>query len=317
MTSIDGIHHITAFADEPQVNYDFFTNVLGLRFLKRTVRFDVPEKIYHLYYGDEHGTPGTLLTYFPMTNMDMEQGLVGKGQMSSAGLCIPEGSLEYWQHRFEEHDIEFDVSHRFDESVISFSDPDGTPYELVTSESAVEPWDGSDVPTEHGIRGIHSVTIHSSDPAGTFDVLGTMGWNRVGRADQPQAGDRVRFRSPEDSARANIVDVLIRPNAPRGIMGVGTYLHVAFAVANDWEQDEWSNTLRENGYITTSQKDRDYFRSRYITEPGGAVFEYATMGPGVELDQDPSEFGEELVVPEWLDVDVEQIENELPELNTN
>ncbi|MFC4359458.1 VOC family protein [Halobium salinum] len=316
MVAVNGIHHVTAFADDPQENYDFFTDVLGLRFVKRTVRFDVPEKIYHLYYGDEMGTPGTVITYFPMTNMEMEEGLVGKGQMSSTGLVIPEGSVDYWTSRFEDHGVEYETEERFGETAVSFTDPDGVPYELVTGESDIEPWDGGDVPTEHGVRGMHGVTIHSNDPAGTFDVLETMGWERVGRADHPQAGDRVRYESPSSTPQASVVDVLIRPNAPQGVMGVGTYLHVAFQVENEWEQKELSDTLRDSGYITTSKKDRDYFQSRYITEPGGAVFEYATMGPGFELDQSPEEFGEELKVPAWLDVDVEQIDAMLPDLNT-
>ncbi|QLG27631.1 VOC family protein [Halorarum halophilum] len=317
-TAIDGIHHVTAFADEPQENYDFFTDVLGLRFVKRTVRFDVPEKIYHLYYGDEGGTPGTVITYFPMTNMPMEEGVVGKGQMSSTGLNIPEGSADYWQNRFEEHGVEHTVEERFGQTRISFTDPDGTPYVLVTNDDTdIEPWDGSDVPEEHGVRGMHSVTIHSADPQGTFDILETMGWERVGRSDHPQAGDLVRYQSGGEGPCADVVDVLIRPNAPNGVMGIGTYLHVAFRVANKWEQTEWSDELRANGYITTSRKDRDYFHSQYITEPGGAVFEYATMGPGFTLDQEPSEFGQELKVPDWLDADLEYIEEQLPPLNTD
>ncbi|WP_224333727.1 VOC family protein [Haloprofundus halobius] len=316
MVSVDGIHHVTAFADDPQENYDFFVDVLGLRFVKRTVRFDVPEKIYHLYYADGMGTPGTVVTYFPMTNMEMERGLVGKGQMSSTGLTIPEGSVDYWTGRFEEHDVDYEISERFGETAIGFTDPDGVPYELVTGESDIDPWDGGDVPTEHGIRGMHSVTVHSNDPAGTFDVLETMGWERVGRADHPQAGDRVRYEAPVSTPRANKVDVLIRPNAPQGVMGIGTYLHVAFRVENEWEQKELSDRLRDNGYITTSKKDRDYFQSRYITEPGGAIFEYATNGPGFELDEEPEAFGSELRVPAWLDVDIERIEAMLPELNT-
>ncbi|WP_254544702.1 VOC family protein [Halomarina pelagica] len=317
MPEIDGIHHVTAFCDDPQENYDFFTEVLGLRFVKRTVRFDVPEKIYHLYYGDEEGTPGTVVTYFPMTNMPMEEGMVGKGMMSSVGLTIPEGSVDYWTNRFEEYDMEYDVEERFDETAISFTDPDGLPYELVTGKSDIEPWtETNDVPAKHGIRGMYNTTVHSSDPAGTMDVLEVMGWDRIGEATHPQAGDRIRYRAPGDAPCANKVDILIRPNAPTGVMGIGTYLHVAFRVENDWEQDQISGELRENGYITTSRKDRDYFHSRYITEPGGAIFEYATMGPGFEIDQDPSEYGEELKVPDWLDVDIERIEEMLPTLET-
>jgi glyoxalase family protein len=317
MPSIDRIHHVTAFCDDPQENYDFFTEVLGMRFVKRTVRFDVPEKIYHLYYGDEPGTPGTIVTYFPMTNMPMEEGQVGKGKMRSVGLTIPEGSVDYWRDRFAEHDVEYSLDERFGETALQFTDPDGLPFELVTGESDIDPWTGSDVPAEHGIRGMYNVTLHSSDPAGTMDVLEVMGWDRIGEATHPQAGDRIRYRAPEGAPCGRIVDVLIRPNAPDGVMGIGTYLHVAFGVENEWEQDQVSDELRENGYITTSRKNRDYFQSRYITEPGGAVFEYATMGPGFAIDQSPEEYGEELKVPAWLDVDVERIEELLPRLETN
>ncbi len=317
MPTIDGIHHVTAFCNDPQDNYDFFTDVLGLRFVKRTVRFDVPEKIYHLYYGDEMGTPGTVVTYFPMTDMPMEDGVVGKGAMSSVGLTIPEGSVEFWRDRFDDHGVEYTEEERFDETALGFADPDGVPYELVTGESAIEPWTGGDVPEEHAIRGMFSATIHSADPAGTMDVLEVMGWERVGEATHSQAGDRVRYRAPGDAPCARVVDVLIRPNAPTAVMGVGTYLHIAFGVDNTWEQDQVSDELRANGYYTTSTKDRDYFHSRYITEPGGAIFEYATMGPGFTLDQDPAEFGEQLMVPDWLDVDIERIEDMLPTLETN
>jgi glyoxalase family protein len=317
MPSIDRIHHVTAFCDDPQENYDFFTEVLGMRFVKRTVRFDVPEKIYHLYYGDEPGTPGTIVTYFPMTNMPMEEGQVGKGKMRSVGLTIPEGSVDYWRDRFAEHDVEYSLDERFGETALQFTDPDGLPFELVTGESDIDPWTGSDVPAEHGIRGMYNVTLHSSDPAGTMDVLEVMGWDRIGEATHPQAGDRIRYRAPEGAPCGRIVDVLIRPNAPDGVMGIGTYLHVAFGVENEWGQDQVSDELRENGYITTSRKNRDYFQSRYITEPGGAVFEYATMGPGFAIDQSPEEYGEELKVPAWLDVDVERIEELLPRLETN
>lgn len=316
-TEIPGIHHVTAFADSPQENYNFFTDVLGLRFLKRTVRFDVPEKIYHLYYGDGQGTPGTIITYFPMTNMDMDKGVNGKGHMSSTNLTIPEESVDFWTERFDEHGVEYDVVERFDETAIEFTDPDETPLALVTDESDIEPWDDGEVPTEHSIRGMHGVTVHSADPQGTFDVLETMGWERVGRADHPQRGDVVRYKAPaEDVNHAQIVDVLIRPNAPGYVQGIGTYLHVAFRVKNDWEQKEWSQALRDNGYITTSQKDRDYFHSRYITEPGGAIFEYATDGPGFTIDEDLDELGQSLKKPDWLDVDLEYIEEQLPELDT-
>lgn len=315
MGQINGLHHVTAFASDPQANLDFFRKVLGLRFVKRTVRFDIPEEIYHFYYGDEVGSAGSIVTFFPVT--DMPKGSVGKGQLSAAGLVIPEGSVDYWTDRFEEHGVEHTVEERFDETAIGFSDPDGTPFELVTGESDIEAWGDGPVPAEHGIQGLHSVTVHSNDPAGSFRALEAMEWDRVGRHDEPQAGDRVRFQAPGDTKGAEFVDVLIRPNAPQGVMGTGTFLHVAFDAGEKWEQKEWSERFRDADLITTSRKDRDYFWSMYFTEPGGSIFEFATTGPGVTLDEEVSELGGNLRVPDWLDVDVEYIDEQLPDITVD
>lgn len=315
MGQINGLHHVTAFASDAQANLDFFRKTLGLRLVKRTVRFDIPEEIYHFYYGDEVGTAGSIVTFFPIT--DMLEGSVGKGQLSAAGLVIPDGSVGYWTDRLTDHDIEHTVEQRFGETAIGFADPDGTPFELVTGESDIEAWDGGDVPAEHGIWGLHSVTVHSNDPGGTFRALETMDWTRIGRHDEPQAGDRVRYQAPGNGTGAEFVDVLIRPNAPQGVMGTGTFLHVAFDAGEKWEQKEWSDRFRDVGLITTSRKDRDYFWSMYFTEPGGSIFEFATTGPGVTLDEDVSELGENLRVPDWLDVDVEYIDEQLPDITVD
>ena len=315
MGEINGLHHITAFASDAQENLDFFRKVLGLRFVKKTVRFDIPEKIYHFYYGDEAGSVGSIVTFFPIE--DMPEGSLGKGMLSACALVIPDGSVDYWTGRLEDNGVEFDVTERFDETAIEFTDRDGTPFELVTGESDIEPWDGGDVPAEHAIRGLHSVTVHSNDPAGTFRALDEMGWNRVGRQDYPQAGDRVRFQAPGPGKGAEFVDVLIRPNAPQGVMGTGTFLHIAFNAGEKWEQKEWSDRFRDAGLVTTSRKDRDYFWSMYFTEPGGSVFEFATEGPGVTLDEDVDELGEELKVPDWLDVDLEYIQEQLPDITVD
>jgi len=315
MKAIDGIHHVTAYASDPQRNYDFMTDVLGLRFVRQTLLYMPGQPIYHLYYGDRQGTPGTVLTYFP--GVDMPEGQVGKGDISSIGFTIPRGSVDYWTGRLEEHDIATEVTERFDETAISFTDPDGLPLELVTGDSDIDPWTEADVPAKHGIRGIHDVAVTSADPAGTFDVLETMGWERLGRYDAPMSGDRIRFTPSEPAGHGRYLDVVVQPNLPSARKGIGMFVHVAFRVANEWVQQEWSETLRENGYVTTSRKYRQEFRSMYLTEPGGATFEYATDGPGFTEHEDLAELGGELQIPktlrEAIDVPVEELKQELPE----
>lgn len=314
MKAIAGIHHVTAYAEDPQENYEFMTDVLGLRFVRQTLLYMPGQPIYHLYYGDGAGTPGTVLTYFP--GVDMPPGRVGKGDISSIGFTIPEGSVDYWTTRLADHDVDATVTERFDETVIGFEDPDGLPIELVTGESDIEPWDGADVPVEHGVRGIHDVGVTSADPFGTYDVLETMEWERQGRYDAPMGGDRVRYAPTEPAGHGTYVDVVIQPNAPSAAKGIGMFVHLAFRVADESSQDEWSETLRDNRFETTGRKYRQEFRSMYLTEPGGATFEYATDGPGFTEHEDLDALGEELQVPEPLreavDVPVEELKAELP-----
>lgn len=317
MKAIDGIHHVTAYAEDPQENYEFMTEVLGLRFVRQTLLYMPGQPIYHLYYGDREGTPGTVLTYFP--GVDMPPGRVGKGDISAIGFTIPEGSVSYWTDRLRGHDIDTDVSERFDETAISFTDPDGLPIELVTGDSDVEPWEESDVPAEHGIRGIHNVSVTSADPAGTYDVLETMEWERLGRHEGALGPDRVRYMPSDPAGHGRYLDVVIQPNSPSAEKGIGMFVHVAFRVANEWVQDQWSEHLRANRFETTGRKYRQEFRSMYLTEPGGATFEYATDGPGFTEHEGLDELGEELQVPEPLqeavDVPIDELKAELPEFH--
>jgi len=314
MKAIRGIHHVTAYASDPQSNYEFMTDVLGVRFVRQTLLYMPGQPIYHLYYGDRNGTPGTVMTYFP--GVDMPEGRVGKGDISSIGFTIPEGSVSYWTDRLQDLGIQSAVTERFEETAISFTDPDGLPIELVTGESDVEPWEESDVPAEHGVRGIHNVAVTSADPAGTYDALETMGWERLGRHEAQLAADRVRYVPTESADHGKYVDVVIQPNSPSAEKGIGMFVHVAFRVANEYVQDEWSETLRANGFETTSRKYRQEFRSMYLTEPGGATFEYATDGPGFTEHEAIEELGGELqvseVLREALDVPVEELKEQLP-----
>ncbi|MFC7156456.1 ring-cleaving dioxygenase [Halomarina halobia] len=304
--TIPGIHHVTSIASDPRENVDFYTEVLGLRLVKRTVNFD-DKFTYHLYYGDETGTPGTILTFFPFVGAT--RGTVGVGQASATAFVVPPDAIDYWLDRLDDLDVDRDdPEQRFDETVIPLRDHDGQPLELVAGESSVEPWAEGPVLAEYAIRGFHGVTLHSADPESTAAVLETMGYER-----EASDGDRVRYRAPGD--RASVVDLLAR-EGPRGRQGVGTVHHVAFRTATDETQREWRERLTNAGLSVTPVKDRQYFRSIYFREPGGVLFEIATDAPGFTRDEDAAELGSDLKLPPWLEADRETIEKQLPPIST-
>ena len=305
-----GIHHVTAVAGDPQQNLDFYTEVLGLRLVKRTVNFDDPTT-YHLYYGDETGSPGTALTFFPFEGA--RQGRPGRGQAVATAFAVPEGSLDYWADRLDASDATVhDRQTRFGAGVLPFEDPHGQPLELVEAESPIEPWADGPVPADRAIRGFFGVTLHSEEPDATANVLDVLGFDRVDSEPDPDDGaERVRYAACED--RATVVDVLHR-GPPRGRPGVGTVHHVAFRAAHEHEQMAWRERLSDAGQFVTPQKDRQYFRSIYFREPGGILFEIATDGPGFTADESVAELGSELKLPSWLEDERERIEAALPSL---
>lgn len=305
-TETPGLHHVTSIASDPQRNVDFYTEVLGLRLVKRTVNFD-DKYTYHLYYGDEVGNPGTVLTFFPFEGA--RQGRVGRGQTSATAFIIPEGSVDYWVDRLESRDVDIDTPHtRFDETVVPFCDHDGQPLELVTGTSDIEPWTDGPVPADNAIRGFHGVTLDSLNPQQTRTVLETLGYESIA-----QDGERTRYQTTGN--RATVVDVLDRPDAPRGQRGVGTVHHVAFRTPDTQTQKEWREPLSQIGLHVTPQKDRQYFKSIYFREPGGILFEIATDGPGFIRDESVSELGTELTLPPWLESDRAMLEERLPEID--
>ena len=302
-----GLHHVTSIASDPQANVDFYTDVLGLRLVKKTVNFD-DTFTYHLYYGDEGGSPGTALTFFPFENGS--PGRVGRGQTSATAFVVPAESVDYWLDRFDSKGVEHDAPReRFGETVVSFRDHDGQPLELVAGESDVEPWADGPVPADHGVRGFHGVTLDSLDPERTGAILELLGYERV-----DEAGERTRYRAASD--RAAVVDVLDRPDAPRGREGVGTVHHVAFRALDEETELAWREALVEAGQNVTPQKDRQYFQSIYTREPGGILFEIATDGPGFTRDESVAELGTSLKLPPWLEEDREMIEGQLPPVGT-
>jgi glyoxalase family protein len=274
--------------------------------VKQTVNFT--EKFTrHLFYGDKTGSPGTSLTFFPYPAEN--DGRIGKPQITTAALIIPPDSVSYWHDRLLEANVDVTESERFGETVLRFTDPDGTQIELVTGESSVEPWTDGPVPPNHAIQGIHSVTLLSMYVYVTASVLETLGFDLVG-----QEGDRVRYQAPGD--RATIIDLLDR-DAEFGREGAGSIHHVAVRVPEEEQLYEWHDLFRERGYDVSRVKDRHFFHSLYVREPGGILFELATEQPGLAADADPATLGPSLFLPPWLEADREMIESQLQPLDVS
>ena len=301
-----GIHHVTAIADDPQKNVDFYSGVLGLRLVKKTVNFDDPGS-YHLYYGDAAGNPGTIMTFFSWPGAP--RGRIGTGQVSATPFAIPEDSLGYWTERLVEHGVRFEQPEkRFDETVVVFEDPDGLAVELVARlrGDGGEAWEESPVPAEHAIRGIPGVTLSERSTEVTTDLLtNLLGFEKVAEED-----GRTRYLTT--SSGGNFADVLDRPDGPRGLTAVGTVHHVAWRAPDDETQEEWREEILHHGLHVTPILDRSYFHSIYFREPGGVLFEIATDPPGFTIDENKEHLGENLKLPPWLEKDREHIEQVLP-----
>ena len=301
------IHHVTAIAGEPQRNLDFYAGTLGLRLVKLTVNFDDPGT-YHLYFGDETGRPGSILTFFPWP--EGRRGRQGTGQVGAVSLAIPPASLGWWVERLLRQGVRYDGPvRRFDEQVLSFSDPDGLLLELVATPrvARVEPWRDGPVPAEHAVRGIHGITIWEDGDGGTAEFLtGYMGLRQVG-----EDGNRLRFESAAEGA-GTVLDLRRVPGFWSGADGVGTVHHVAFRAPTDEAQLERRAEIEAAGFGITPVVDRQYFRSVYFREPGGVLFEIATDPPGFTLDEAAAELGTHLKLPARYEPMREQIEQTLP-----
>lgn len=308
-TPVLGLHHVTAIAGDPQTNVDFYTGVLGLRLIKKTVNFDDPST-YHLYYGDGVGSPGTVMTFFPWPGV--RRGVLGDGQTSTTAFAVPDHSLDSWRQHLEESLVRADDIERFGVPGLAFADPDGLRLELLASAPAGDrrkPWDGSSVPAEHAIRGFDGVTLLHADSAATERLLvDSMGFRKVA-ADGP----RVRYESG-DGGSGTFVDLLHDPNAAHGRVAGGSVHHVAFRMADDDAQAAWQDRLANSGHPTTEVKNRMYFHSVYFREPGGVLFELATDNPGFATDESVDELGTGLRLPPWLESNRDHIEQVLPSL---
>ena len=305
-----GIHHITAIAGDAQRNYDFYTKALGLRLVKKTVNFDDPHT-YHFYYGNENGTPGTILTFFPWTHV--HPGRLGTGMATDIGYAVPKGSLGFWSNHFDKHQVRFgQVDEQFGEQILRFEDPDGLRIQLVEAGADNRtPWETSDIKKDVAIKGFHSIVLTLRNIKPTASILTDI----FGYKLLKQEGNRYRFVT-DAIENAAIVDLVEEPEVTHGLVAGGTNHHVAFRVKNDQLLMEYREKIASKGYNITPKIDRNYFYSLYFREPGGVLFEIATDGPGFATDEDPQHLGETLALPPFLEPYRRQIEAGLRPLPT-
>jgi len=308
---LHGVHHITAIATDPQRNLDFYTQLLGLRLVKRTVNFDDPSA-YHFYFGDRIGTPGTILTFFPWPGS--RRGSRGVGQVVATAFAIPPGALGYWQTRLTDHHVSFEKSdRRFDEEILRFTDPDGLLLELIEtgySNADVELLDDGPIPREFALRGFHAPTLELQRADLTIQLLTELfGFELIA-----EQGSRRRFSLDEVSPHKSI-DVIERRDGSFGHIAAGTVHHIAFRAATDEEQKAWRQKLVDLGLAVTEVIDRQYFHSIYFREPGGILFEIATDGPGFAIDESVESLGQALKLPPQFEARRSTIEQSLPPIS--
>ena len=283
-----GIHHISAIVGHPQENVDFYAGVLGLRLVKKTVNFDDPGT-YHLYFGNEGGKPGTIITFFPWANAF--KGKIGAGQVGVISFVVPIGALSFWEKRLEKFNINYTKEKRFNETYLLFEDTHGLQLELVEREDGdVNNFTFGDITPNVAIKGFGGATLLSSRPNETATTLeDVMGLEKVG-----EEGDLTRFRSYGDIG--NIIDLKTMPLG-RGEMGVGTVHHIAWRAKDDQDQLEWQEFVGNSGFGVTEVKDRNYFNAIYFKEHGEILFEIATDPPGFAHDETLETMGENLMLP--------------------
>lgn len=287
---IQGLHHVTSMAADAQQNNDFFTGQLGLRRVKKTVNFDAPD-VYHLYYGDETGSAGTIMTYFPFPHI--AKGHRGAGEASETVFSVPRSALGYWKERFAARGVTvLEEEERFGEKRLRFSGPDGDGFALVEVDGDQRrPFDGGPVPESVGVHGFRGVTLRLRDGGATGELLRYMGYEEADRR-----GALTRFVMPDGNG-ADFIDLEVVPGAAPARQGAGSVHHVAFAVRDRQAQLEVRKALMETGYNVTPVIDRDYFHAIYFRTPGGVLFEVATNEPGFDVDEDTAQLGRELKLP--------------------
>jgi len=319
---IQSLHHVTATVDDAQADLDFCLDALGLRLVKKTVNFD-NHHVYHFYYGDEQGTPGTIWTTFPYANRGLRTGTKGAGQVTATSFSVPTGSLSEWRTWLAKQGIAVsDVAPRFGEPAIAFSDRSGLDFELVaTDRDKRAPWVGdrrnrggddiTDV-ADVAIRGLHSVTCVVRDPVKSIELMtGLLGFEVI-----EQEGDRIRL-GISGGGPGHVIDLVRDAAAPEAVNGVGTVHHVAVAISSEEEQLTLREDLLRHGAKVTEVRDRCYFKSIYFREPGGVLVEVATVAPGFTADEELWELGRDLKLPPWEEPHRADIEAALVPVDTD
>lgn len=309
--TILGLHHITAIAGDAKRNFNFYSNILGLRFIKKTVNFDNPGT-YHFYFGDEVGSAGTILTFFPWGD-GIPQGKRGSGMATEIGYSVPKGSLEFWVERFEKYNVIYNKpAIKFGERYLTFLDPDGLKLELIESATpdTRKPWETEEVKADVATRGFHNITITLNSIAGTAGILTDIfGYKLVS-----QESNRYRYATTAVD-QAAIVDLVELKDEKLGHVANGTVHHVAFRVANDEILMHFREKIVAAGFNITPQIDRNYFHSLYFREPGGVLFEIATDNPGFMIDEGQENLGKDLKLPAQYESRREDIEAHLVPVN--
>jgi glyoxalase family protein len=305
--ALPGIHHVTSITGDVQKCVDFYVSVLGLRFVKKSINQDVPDT-YHIYFGDNVGSPGTAMTFFGWPSWPDRR--AGSGQVTTVSFAVPAGSLDFWATRLRERGVESSRTSRFGADALVLADADGIELELVgdvSSKFRWVPWPASPVDRDHAIRGFHSVTMTVAEATATIELLAkTMGFRKW-----DQQGRRTRFETGE-GGQGSILDVVESPEGPEGEESIGTVHHVAWRAADAAHQAEWRETLVGAGRNVTPVIERYYFKSIYFREPGGVLFEIATDGPGFTVDEPVESLGSTLSLPPWFDVRRDVLDETLP-----
>jgi glyoxalase family protein len=304
--NITGLHHVTAMTSDAQENINFYAGILGMRLIKKTVNFDAPD-VWHFYYGNRIGDPGTVLTFFPFPGMP--KGRTGNGQVTVISFSVPENSISYWMKRLSAFNVYHEEPReRFSEVYMYFEDPDGLGLELVgTSKDDRQGFTYGNIPIEHSIRGFYSITLSEENHERTAGlIMGQMDHELLAENDN-------RFRFSADDRKYGFTDILHSPGTWHGKGGSGTVHHVAYATPDDKSQVEFRNKLLDGGIVSpTPVIDRQYFHSIYFREPGGVLFEAATCNIGFTLDESEESLGSALRLPSWEERNRREIESQLP-----